>query len=274
MLDKDLFLKKYGLTNTSIEEALLTWSNLEEIYEDYLTRLNNYKNILLNFTNKLSDISGLKYIHQRVKDPEHLLEKIIRKKLIVDKNNYRDKITDILACKIIYLYKTDWPEIHKWIINNFGSNLHERPKVYTIKSEEAFYKDKDVEIILRDTYYQSVHYLVEFSDVKIEIQVRSIYQEAWGEIDHQLRYPYEVNNPVLNDFSKLLNELTIVSDKLAFLINNYKKLFNQEERIFLTPSQIESIKAEMSDEQFKRFREIVTSNYNLITIDELLKRIN
>lgn len=39
---------------------------------------------------------------------------------------------------------------------------------------------------------QSVHYLIrdKESGLCIEVQVRTLFEEAWSEIDHKLRYPY------------------------------------------------------------------------------------
>lgn len=275
MIIKEDFLEKYHLTESDIDSILCPWPVLEEIYNDFESKIDEYNKVLLDFTVLLQGISEHKYIHQRVKNPEHLIEKIIRKKKCgINIDNYKTTITDLLACKIIYLYKTDWIKIHDWLNGNFEKNYLEKPKAYTTENNAFFFEQRNIECEIRDSGYQSVHYLVEYKGYPIEIQVRSIYQEAWGEIDHQLRYPYDINNNVLNSFSKMLSKLTNVSDELAFLIQTHKQILKEEQKIYITDSQIKQLKNKLLPNQYDLLEEVLKSNQEIITIRELLKRID
>lgn len=52
----------------------------------------------------------------------------------------------------------------------------------------------------------------------LEVQVRTLFEEGWGEIDHHILYPYKKQNPMLTEFSELLNRLTGMGDEMGILL--------------------------------------------------------
>ena len=56
-----------------------------------------------------------------------------------------------------------------------------------------------------------------------EIQVRTIFEEGYGEIDHQLRYSHKQIPEVLAQNLMLLNRIAGSSDEMASLINVLSK---------------------------------------------------
>ncbi|MCK6650659.1 MAG: hypothetical protein L6Q66_13455, partial [Bacteroidia bacterium] len=75
--------------------------------------------------------------------------------------------------------------------------------------------------------YRSIHYIVETQPTKskyfAEIQVRTIFEEAWSEIDHTVRYPYDQNNPVFLQFLMILNRLAGSADEMGTFVLFLKK---------------------------------------------------
>ena len=64
-------------------------------------------------------------------------------------------------------------------------------------------------------HYRSVHYIVKYQGVYMEIQIRTLFEEGWGEIDHHILYPYKKSDPMLTEFSELLNRLSGMGDEMA-----------------------------------------------------------
>ena len=52
--------------------------------------------------------------------------------------------------------------------------------------------------------YRSLHYIIKYKGYYVEVQGRTLFEEGWSEIDHDIVYPY-FKNPMLCDFSTLLN---------------------------------------------------------------------
>ena len=88
-LNRDEFLQKFALTREQFEEAGLTWEELCEIAEDYAGRLEEFYHVrdmfLREFIEDKEEQAGLHSYRTRVKTPEHLVEKIIRRRV----ENYR-----------------------------------------------------------------------------------------------------------------------------------------------------------------------------------------
>ena len=57
-----------------------------------------------------------------------------------------------------------------------------------------------------------MHYLVGIDitktlNISVEIQVRTVFEEAWSEIDHIMRYPYDVDNPIITEYLGIFNRI-------------------------------------------------------------------
>lgn len=71
------------------------------------------------------------------------------------------------------------------------SDIAERPKVYIRPGDdEHFYVGiSGIKLESERGYYRSIHYIIKYGGYYIEVQVRSIFEEAWGEVDHDVLYP-------------------------------------------------------------------------------------
>jgi putative GTP pyrophosphokinase len=80
-----------------------------------------------------------------------------------------------------------------------------------------------------------------FKDLKVEIQIRSILQHAWAEIEHDLGYKskYSVPRLVRRDFSRLAGLLELADEEFVKIRNNLEE-YNETipEKIKNTPSNV------------------------------------
>ncbi len=85
------------------------------------------------------------------------------------------------------------------------------------------FEELGIQIHSRKSGYRSVHYLIEFyptsQKVIAEIQVRTIFEEGYGEIDHQLRYSHKEIPKVLEANLLLFNRIAGSADEMASFIN-------------------------------------------------------
>ena len=83
MIAKNELLKKYNISEDEFEVADIKWEELEYIYKDFSEKRSSYEQKLAEFQKEfLLNISenGIHSIRTRVKDAEHLIVKIIRKR--------------------------------------------------------------------------------------------------------------------------------------------------------------------------------------------------
>jgi ppGpp synthetase/RelA/SpoT-type nucleotidyltranferase len=140
-------------------------------------------------------------VKSRMKSEESIRSKIERKLADgenIDATNAFFKITDFAGVRVLHLLQDQFSEIHDAISQHLGQGewvLAEPPKAYTWDPDaEAYFKSLGLNTELKESRYTSVHYVVKpraESIASCEIQVRTLWEEIWGEVDHAINYPTE-----------------------------------------------------------------------------------
>lgn len=251
-MQKDEFLTRYNISETDLKEANIEWDELQLIVKEY-KRIDEILHILgKDFIDEyLYDIekAGIHSYRYRTKSIEHLLEKIIRKRKEnpekfgkLDHTNFYKFITDLIGIRVFFLYREDWIHFHRYITNRFENNpeiyiekrledfdedinhyyIAEKPKVYKRAGDTKIYDSKEIDII-SDGIYRSLHYIIKYKGYYVEIQGRTLFEEGWSEIDHDIVYPYNTDDVMLTDFSKLLNRLSGMADEMSSYFRRMKE---------------------------------------------------
>jgi putative GTP pyrophosphokinase len=202
------------------------WDELEGILDDYRKIKPMLETTGQAIVNSLLTCKSIHSINYRIKHEEHLLEKVIRRMRlngddIITRENYRKKITDLIGIRALHIFKEDWNGIHDFIIR--GWKQAEKPIAYVRYGDAEriiqFYKDRECGVQEHKYGYRSVHYQLltspETESYQVEVQVRTLFEEAWGEIDHRVRYPYTLENDRMLRLSSILNQLSGNADELA-----------------------------------------------------------
>lgn len=235
-LDREDFFNEFSISEDYFNETGLNWKELQDIYLNYSSLISYLEKEAEHIFSKLRDVPNVHSVRRRVKEPRHLIEKIIRKgkkysEQRINVENYKNIVTDLIGIRVLHLFKDDWQEIHKEITRLWETK--ETPQVnirrgdYNLETLRENIKDLNCDIILREHGYRSVHYLVgvplsKDEEVLVEIQVRTVFEEAWSEIDHIIRYPYDVDNPVLTEYLAIFNRIVGSADEMGMFIKKLK----------------------------------------------------
>lgn len=125
-------------------------------------------------------------IHQilsRIKTKESLAQKVIKK----NKYEKLDDITDILALRIITYFEDDISKIEEILNKEFKIDWENSIDKRNIEIDKFGYRSVHYILQLNDHKAQTAGY-EEYKDIKFEIQIRSILQHSWAEIEHDLGY--------------------------------------------------------------------------------------
>lgn len=252
--NQNRFCAKYNISPSTFTSSCITWEVLTDITDNFLSNevSSCLDEILLRYQTKFSTIERAHSVYGRKKDPLHLAEKIIRKngEIISDGSsitigNYFEKITDLVAFRILHLYKSDWIAIHSQLLHMFGQQLVGKVEAHLREGDDdKQFRDAGVEII-KDGPYRSVHYHIKDgeTDVTFELQVRTMFEDAWGEVDHDVRYPYNTGNTALSDYLALLSRTAGACDEMAqFLHNHYAFIKESTNYPNISVSAMEMIK--------------------------------
>ena len=146
------------------KEYLLAYLNPEKQYE-----LKAFLQTVLFFFENNPALKGIVHsVKSRMKDPEHLKDKIQRKLKsgkIIDENNLFTVVNDLIGVRILYLYQDQFQLIHNELLKKVDETKDwmfvEAPKAYTWDPETREYFEKlNIHTEVRDTYYTSVHYVI------------------------------------------------------------------------------------------------------------------
>lgn len=228
------FCLEFNISDNKFRDSRLTWEELEKIAEDFEQKRDGHQNTVKQYAEILQECSGVHSLSYRVKDTKHLIEKIIRKNPgflkkgdSLCKENYEKKITDLMGICILLLFKEDWLQVHDYLMENFRSRLVEPPFAYVREGDNTYLYEGKVEV-KKEKPYRSVHYVIGSEEgLGIEVQVRTLYEEAWSEIDHKLRYPYNLSNEMLSNYLNIMNRLTGMGDEMGTFIHSYIKKFQE-----------------------------------------------
>ena len=228
------FCTEFNISDEKFRNSRMTWAELDQIAEDFERKRNEHQNTVKQYAEALQKCLGVHSLSYRVKDTKHLIEKIIRKNPeyldagnALSLNNYEQEITDLMGIRILLLFKEDWLEVHDYLMEMYKTVLLEEPFAYVREGDDTHLYENKVKI-KKEKPYRSVHYVIKSDKgLAIEIQVRTLYEEAWSEIDHKLRYPYNLANEMLNNYINIMNRLTGMGDEMGTFINSYIKNFQE-----------------------------------------------
>ena len=202
------------------EESLhakgLDADTLVAVYYDYLSRKQELRTIAGFVAEMLLCCEKVHAVRYRLKDPLHLLQKIIRKKKEyphrnINRHNYLHYINDLAGIRVLFLYKEDWEQIGKHIRQLW--ELKRPPFAYIRHSGELqLFINKGCNVFVHPRGYSAIHFVITTSPDRqryfIEIQLRTLLEETWSEIDHSIRYPNYSPHPLLDELLLILGRLT------------------------------------------------------------------
>lgn len=182
----------------------------------------------------------------RLKDPEHLRDKLLRKlakqrekgkALGISESNLFRKINDLAGFRILHLHTEQFREIDialRDVFTEYRYPLIEQPSARTWDDEyREFFKRIGIRTIESPKMYTSVHYIIESNNVSrhtCEIQVRTLAEELWGEVDHSMNYPHESQVKSCREQIKVLARMTSSCSRLVDSIFSSSKAFEENSR--------------------------------------------
>lgn len=227
------FLRQFNITEDKFRESMLTWDELTLIAEDYLKKEDEHIATVKRYFDEIQQCAYVHSLGYRVKKVTHLIEKIIRKNSkylkqgkAISLGNYSEYINDLMGIRVLLLFKEDWNGVHDFLMKAYGNDLAEDPFAYVRKGDNCDLYTGKVDII-DEKPYRSVHYLIRDKETQlcIEVQVRTLFEEAWSEVDHKLRYPYNLSNEMIASYLEIMNRAAGMADEMGTFLHAYLNNF-------------------------------------------------
>lgn len=265
LFDNRISLEQWDATD-------LTWDELLAIGEAYEKQIPHLEAAAALLANTIQRFDAVHSVRWRVKDSEHLIAKIIRKRAAgntkyadISVLNYSEVITDLIGIRALHLFKADFEKINKSIVDSFV--LRDKTVVYVREGDDPKFSQQCIDsgfaVELHPQGYRSIHYIVTTQPLKypihVEVQVRTIFEEGWSEIDHIIRYPNYSDDVQLAYLLTIFNRMAGSADEmggfvriLAGVLKDAKSqladaLREKDESLAKVESAIEQLAAKKTD---------------------------
>lgn len=250
---------------------------IENHYKRSITNYKSKLSVILDELSK-ADAHIIHSVRCRIKDTDSLSVKLIEKAALVpmvdmgnpeiekyrdiSHDNYYKIITDLIGVRVLIRYRYQWEQVHKLIWELYHQDereyicdwvaeycsdpgcrfIAEQPKAY-IKQEsdrgiyEAIGKNL-FRILPSDNRYASLHYIVNIGGTYVELQVRTIFDEAWCECSHDFVYKAKVSSQnkrdTLEHLSIILGQHTTASEEIVSLMCDLAKPSHMKSKMGVT----------------------------------------
>lgn len=204
--------------------------NVTEIANELIKIQNIYESAAKEVTTKLEILDSefqarnqrnpIHQIMQRVKSPQSIIEKLIRKGLDVDLDTAREKLNDIAGIRVICSYIDDIYMVADMLMNQ--NDIDVISVIDYIKNPKV-------------NGYRSLHLVLKvpvfFSDrmekIKVEVQFRTIAMDFWASLEHHLHYKAMGNIP-----NSISMELKDCAEVIANADLKMQSIHNKVDRLY------------------------------------------
>ncbi|HHQ4620050.1 TPA: RelA/SpoT domain-containing protein [Aeromonas veronii] len=188
-LTQDSFCQRNKISSSDFEKANICWDDLMAIGLDHQRLFDARKESAEFFAKVIQGCNKVHSVRWRVKDPQHLMEKIVRKRnpdsnvynekyTSISVCNYHEIVTDLVGVRALHLFKDDYLDIDSYLRDNWS---HIEKPIY-------YHREGDVQDSVLDIFdkkphpagYRSIHYIFTSQPLNkillTEVQVRTIFE--------------------------------------------------------------------------------------------------
>lgn len=174
-------MKNVALRN---QEVYVNDVNFEKLMLVYSIALTKIKNVIEELSEKINNENGyniITNISSRIKKPDSIIDKMIKKGYSLTYQSLIENINDIAGLRIVCISEKDVYKIVKQI-----SRINE---INILKKKDYIKKPKE-------SGYSAYHIIVEIPIyledkkvwIKVELQIRTMAMDFWANLEHGVRY--------------------------------------------------------------------------------------
>ncbi|MBF7045777.1 hypothetical protein IY974_04265 [Campylobacter volucris] len=246
-INNNKLIKNHGIDTTCNYDI----DNVIKQYNDKLKFYNSFEKILIKYIDQLLENA----INEgKIKLDKNAIELKSRTKTIESfkgkisrddkKSKYKDpinEVTDLVGIKILLTSLKDEHEVYELLKLELKDNIdweNSIDKTKDIKKQRKFgylgrhlvisYNDKMLKLIGEEDDYDSKN----FSNLKAEIQIKTLLQHVWAEVEHKARYKAgeELDDDKKRYFDRLAALIEVADDLFKDLIEETEKINKQSKK--------------------------------------------
>nr|WP_239583595.1 GTP pyrophosphokinase family protein [Metabacillus iocasae] len=217
-------------------------------YKFALEEMQTKVNILREEFHVIHEYNPIEHISTRLKSPESILKKVMKKEVKLSLDEMRENIRDIAGLRITCSFIEDIYKV---------SDLIQSQDDITVVDVKDYIKNP------KPNGYQSLHLVVKvpifLSDgvefVYVEVQIRTIAMDFWASLEHKIYYKYNKNIPAhIQDGLKEAAMQAAMLDRKMEQINHEVNILKQQDeqpKDFMTPQDVYQLLKKLSQVEGK-----------------------
>lgn len=199
----------------------------------YNQNLDFYNASVKFFSELVSTIPRVEQVNGRTKSLNECISKFKRKYLPQlkpddDTTKISDSLTDLIGIRAVCFYSEEVNQIRRSIKRYFTEIEISDKSSQLEKTDDKFgYKSLHLQLILKSRL-KGVPNAQRFKDVKIELQIRTVIQDAWSVLDHKIKYKKSIPQSLKRRINRLSALFEIADDEFLDIKN---EIFHAEKKI-------------------------------------------
>ncbi|GAK31502.1 (p)ppGpp synthase [Weissella oryzae SG25] len=192
-------------------------------YESALAVVKTQLDNINAYYNAYETINPIEHIKARIKAPESIAGKLMKKGLPVTADAAQAELSDIAGIRII---------------SSYAKNIYEIAEVIKNQPDFTVISEKDYVTNPKPSGYRSYHLIVEvqlgslFNNQRrrVEIQLRTQAMDFWATLEHKARYKYrgEMPAPLAEELQNSAGQIHELDERM-YLIHELLDLINEGE---------------------------------------------
>ena len=220
-----LKLQRDSLTNLmgdaasmqSFQKFYASTNDLMSCYRCAIMEIETKFRVLDERFSLVHDRNPIDNIQSRLKKPQSIYEKLMRKQLPITIKSVENNLFDVAGVRVVCSFVDD--------IYMLADCLLQQDDITLIKRKDYIQNPKE-------NGYRSLHLIVEVPIflqnekklMKVEVQLRTIAMEFWANLEHQLRYKKELSPQIIAQTSERLQECARLSSVLDSQMQDIKDM--------------------------------------------------
>ncbi|MHA7110325.1 GTP pyrophosphokinase [Sunxiuqinia elliptica] len=241
---------------------------IKEFKKYYYSNLAFYNSALRFLIELIDSLPKVEHVSGRIKDYSECLSKFNRKyvsKISEENRDYQiiDSLSDFIGIRVVCLYVRDVNLIREELKRYFIEvAITDKTDQLESTDDKFGYKSLHLDLKLNSEYCKKVE-LIPYANVRFELQIRTIIQDAWSVLDHKIKYKKSIPQSLKRRINRL-SALFEIADDEFLRIND--EILLEEKRINDRIKQGGTIEKDKALDVF-RFLFVVLKyfpNYNFI----------
>lgn len=218
---KDLFLdgNDQVISIENLQDKFLEMRNLFMVYECAIKEVKTKLEILDSEFKVNSERNPIEYMKSRVKSPESIINKLIKKGEKLNTTSIKENLNDIAGIRVVCSFIEDIYHIADMLKN---------------QNDITLIKEKDYIKNPKPNGYRSLHLVLEIpvffsknvEHVRVEVQIRTIAMDFWASLEHKLYY-----KSIGNAQSEISHELKECADIISSTDERMQEIQKRVEKL-------------------------------------------